>query len=312
MKYVFFDIECSNGHDICSFGYCKTDENFKILKKEDIVINPESKITLAPHDSQGKMELAYSQEYFLKQNPFDFYYPKIKELLTNEKHVLFGHSIGSDFGFLNIACRRYKLPLFEIEGYDTQKLHYKIYKTEHLESLEKIVEELGVEKTFLYHKSSEDAEATMYVAKTIFQENDISLSSPPDVLLECLVKNNLTTIKKKKTFADKVNDLRQAFLDREHIKCKVAFSDGFKIKKTRDQLYIIRKLFEAGYDYTNKILNCDVFILDGQEGNRYNFYKYLRSRGKQLKSRGYDDLMKEIFRSNREQNEGEKEQSKLS
>ena len=73
MKYLFFDIECSNGHDICSFGYCLTDEKFKIIKKEDIVINPESKIVLSKKGEVAKIHLAYSQEYFNKQNPFDFY-----------------------------------------------------------------------------------------------------------------------------------------------------------------------------------------------------------------------------------------------
>ena len=37
MKYLFFDIECADGGKatICSFGYVITDENFKILRRED-------------------------------------------------------------------------------------------------------------------------------------------------------------------------------------------------------------------------------------------------------------------------------------
>ena len=44
MKYLFFDIECSvvskKAAKICAFGYCLTDEQFHILEKEDILINP--------------------------------------------------------------------------------------------------------------------------------------------------------------------------------------------------------------------------------------------------------------------------------
>ena len=66
MKYLFFDIECSNGHNICSFGYVIADQSFCILQKEDIVINPESPILLAPHGKRPKIQLAYSDDY-LKQ-----------------------------------------------------------------------------------------------------------------------------------------------------------------------------------------------------------------------------------------------------
>ena len=191
MKFLFFDIECSNGHDICSFGYCLTDDKFKIIKKEDIVINPESRIVLSKKGEEAKIHLAYSQEYFNKQNPFDFYYPKIYKLLMNKKHRLFGHSIQSDFSYLNIACRRYSLPIMELQGYDTQKLHHIIYKTQHIESLEKIAQELDIEKDFIFHKSSEDAYATMLITKRIFEDNDIDINILHSTYKECIVKNNV-------------------------------------------------------------------------------------------------------------------------
>ena len=54
MKYVFFDIECSNSFvessKICSFGYVLTDEKFNIIKKEDIFINPSGKFKLSDID----------------------------------------------------------------------------------------------------------------------------------------------------------------------------------------------------------------------------------------------------------------------
>ena len=45
MKYLSFDIECADGGKatICSFGYVIADEQFRVLKKEDIVLNPDGK-----------------------------------------------------------------------------------------------------------------------------------------------------------------------------------------------------------------------------------------------------------------------------
>lgn len=41
MRYLFFDIECCNGRDICEFGYVITDTEFNVLEKNDFTINPE-------------------------------------------------------------------------------------------------------------------------------------------------------------------------------------------------------------------------------------------------------------------------------
>ena len=44
MNLVFFDIECASVNKttakICAFGYVVCDENFNIIKKEDILVNP--------------------------------------------------------------------------------------------------------------------------------------------------------------------------------------------------------------------------------------------------------------------------------
>ena len=37
MRYLFFDIECSEGRSICSFGYVLTDCVFNIIEKKDIL-----------------------------------------------------------------------------------------------------------------------------------------------------------------------------------------------------------------------------------------------------------------------------------
>ena len=123
MQYLFFDIECSDGIHICSFGYCLTDENFKVIKKEDIVINPESRFILSKNKKRPKINLAYSEEYFNSKQNFSYYYPKIKKILTQKNQVICGHSILSDFHFLLNACNRYNLQHLDLKGFDIQKLY---------------------------------------------------------------------------------------------------------------------------------------------------------------------------------------------
>ena len=80
MNYCFFDIECANCFGgkgkICSFGYVITDEQFNILEKKDIVINPRSSFNLGPD-----LKLAYTKSEFRQAAPFPDYYDEIGALL---------------------------------------------------------------------------------------------------------------------------------------------------------------------------------------------------------------------------------------
>ena len=138
-KYLFFDIECSNGYNICSFGYCLIGENMKVLAKKDLIINPENRFVLAKKGNRPKIELAYHEEYFYKQDNFKAFYDTIKKLLCDEGYILLGHSVQSDFYFLKYACDRYNLPHFDIKAYDTQLIYKKVFERDHVESLENIL-----------------------------------------------------------------------------------------------------------------------------------------------------------------------------
>ena len=72
MKYLFFDIECADGGKatICSFGYVIADMDFKIIKREDIIINPEGRFFLTGRAGRPDVELAYPIERFKKAPTF--------------------------------------------------------------------------------------------------------------------------------------------------------------------------------------------------------------------------------------------------
>ena len=135
------------------------------------------------------MELAYPEEMFLKQDNFTCYYNEIKTLLSESGYILLGHSIQSDFHFLKYACQRYKLPLFDMEGYDTQKIYQREYQAPHVESLEKIIEHLEIDDSKLtFHRSCDDALATFYVARGICKQREIELPALLEKHNDCLVK----------------------------------------------------------------------------------------------------------------------------
>ncbi|MCI8555033.1 MAG: 3'-5' exonuclease [Clostridia bacterium] len=189
-KYLFFDIECSNGHSICSFGFCIVDKDLKLISKKDLLINPEDKFILAAIGHRPKIELAYPVEQFYKQDNFSYYYEYIKNLLTNSKLTLIGHSVKSDFAFLNMACDRYKLPRLPLSAYDTQKMFLILYKRPHVESLENIINQLEIDTSSLtFHRSCDDAKATFLIAKELCWQQNQTFEELLQSRNDCLFKS---------------------------------------------------------------------------------------------------------------------------
>ena len=177
MDYLFFDIECCDGNHICSFGYVIIDEKFRVLDKQDILINPEKTFKLGRAGFDPEIELAYKQEIFYSQKTFPEFYAGIKKLLNKKDRVLFGHNSGCDINFLLIACNRYDLKNINIKVYDTQKI-YKLYKKDkNVCSLHKILDELKINVPKLEeHKSCDDAEMTMLIVKKMCQEENLTIN----------------------------------------------------------------------------------------------------------------------------------------
>ena len=176
MNNLLFDIECCDGYHICSFGYVIFDNNFKIIKKEDILINPNKKFKLAGKDQEPRIQLAYEESRFRTAEIFIAHYKKIKELLEN--HRLFAHSATSDIMYLNIACERYSLPVYDLEVLDTQRMFAKDFPGKK-QGLESIVSELQIQldENVTYHKSCDDAEISMLVLKERVKRSEADLET---------------------------------------------------------------------------------------------------------------------------------------
>ena len=124
MKNVFFDIECAcvfkNVAKICAFGYVVTDEEFNVLAREEILINPKGKFHLTGRGGNEGLVLPYEYEDFKKYPPFPAAYRKIKNLLEDKEAVVLGHATLNDVNFLNLETKRFHLPSFRFDWHDTQ------------------------------------------------------------------------------------------------------------------------------------------------------------------------------------------------
>ena len=173
MKYVFFDIECAcvfkNTAKICAFGYVITDETFRVLEKEDILINPKGKFHLTDRKGGEGLVLPYEYEDFKKHPAFPAEYARIKALLEDKEAIVLGHATMNDVNYLNLETRRYHLPSFCFDYYDTQ-FFYMNTRSEYTRQvgLGAMAEELGVD--FVPHRAADDAYATMRVCRVLCAE----------------------------------------------------------------------------------------------------------------------------------------------
>lgn len=178
MKYLFFDVECSNCHNgigkICEFGYVLTDEHFNILAKDDIPMSPGkgywSRFDLTGRDGEKDIELAYEYDYYFEQPEFPFFYERIKQLMCDEETICFAYSMGNDIRHVHNTCERYKKKPLSYECYDVQKLvakHLEQKGQMNLEAACRVIvgpnSLIGLEK----HLSRDDAKMEMMIFEAI-------------------------------------------------------------------------------------------------------------------------------------------------
>ncbi len=171
MEYLFFDTECANCFSgtgkICEFGFVLTDENFSVIEKKNILINPDS-----PFDKKGfaisKIKLAYPYPEYYKAKKFPAFYEEIKGLLTAKNRLVIGHGVKSDVKFISDACKRYSLSSFDYEFVDTERLVAKILDRQKRLKLGEIYCDLYPEREPIRcHEALSDAIMTMEIAKAL-------------------------------------------------------------------------------------------------------------------------------------------------
>ena len=159
---------------ICAFGYCVTDEQFHILEKEDILINPQGSFRLTDRRGEHGLVLPYEYASFKSCPKFTEVADRIYNLLQAEDTLVVGHATMNDVKYLNLEAARFNLPPLQYAFADTQFLYMnRVGEFQRQFGLKSIVEELGVD--FVPHRAVDDAYATMKIAEAMCKESDCSL-----------------------------------------------------------------------------------------------------------------------------------------
>lgn len=291
MKYLFFDIECSvvskKAAKICAFGYCLTDEQFHILEKEDILINPLGGFHLTDRKGTQGLVLPYQYNEFKNFPTFVEKEAKIRALLQAEDTIVAGHATVNDVKYLNLETQRFSLPSFAFDFYDTQFVYMtKIKEFSRQFALGKIVEALGVE--FVAHRAVDDAFATMKIAEALCKEANCTFFE----LLQELeitpgrIENYEITPISSAAFIRYRQDLERQKEEREKKKTEFyRFADREKRKRAKDgslknksvcfshpltlETARAKKLLKAAFDqgafFTSHAEQCDLYVCFEEE-----------------------------------------------
>ena len=301
MNYCFFDIECANCFGgkgkICSFGYVITDEQFNILEKKDIVINPRSSFNLGPD-----LKLAYTKAEFRQAAPFPDYYDEIGALLEYPEYVILGYSIENDCNFLRSDCKRYELPSFDFPFYDVQCIVMQLFDLQNMPSLQKALEFFGMHEDQEIHKSDDDAYMTMLAMKGACEHLGITASEllarypiAQGSLKDYEIHSNYKEERERQRAlkdAERQKAISEANRNRirynspnfyafqRHLRRmtsqigdgvlngqRISLSSGYEKNHYRQMLKITELIAQAGGQYVQKASHCSLFVaceeLDG-------------------------------------------------
>ena len=204
MRYLFFDIEASDGnYGICEFGVVITDEKFTPTYQKLYLINPKKKFNTVGRPGRPDVNLSFSIEEYLKAPEYDEVYENIKYCLEQKDVMVFGHAVDNDINYLRKACDRYKLPYINFDAYDVQRMFsYFGRERRRFASLGSVIEELIPEEErtkLIEHRSVDDAYMTMLTLKAMLTELGFSVNDMIDVCKGCKIisKDFIERIKAK-------------------------------------------------------------------------------------------------------------------
>lgn len=183
MKYLFFDIENATSKDrqyrICEFGYVQTYENYSLIKRDNLIIDPKIREDEWDKVVLGRVLTRKMSEYLGNKTLKD-YYEQISKLISESDYV-FGFDPAGDIASLNVDCNRYGLKAICCNVYDTKKLYeYAIGEKCNL-GLAKIVEKENVKCDEKDHDAGTDALNTKELLKVILNKKAETL--------ECVLSN---------------------------------------------------------------------------------------------------------------------------
>lgn len=301
MEYLFFDIECAavfkETAKICAFGYCLCDEQFNIIEKEDVLIDPKGKFHLTDRKGEDGIVLPYDYSVFKTYPPFKSAYEKIRSLLEGKDRLVFGHATMNDVKYLNLETRRFHLPHFSYQFYDTQLLYMTTRKAfDRQYGLDTVLKDLSIELEgeMKMHRAVDDAYATMRIAEELSKAEGCSLKellTRHGVVAGRTAGGRMTVgttaafeayqeekrIRKEQREAERLKFC--TYVDKRRPKKKFLAHDKLFSGKTVSFARVIENdfsrakgmidaLYRLGGTYSFRVETCDVYVGDDREDRR--------------------------------------------
>lgn len=162
MRFLAIDLEACNMYvkgSVFSIGAVCADENFNVLWKRDILINPKCKFATK---FRKPIEFSIDREIIKDMPTFSEQYDSLQELFSGDTLIL-AHSANNDMYMLNSACKRAGMPPFKFDFICTQTIYSAVYDVQNGIGLDRAAEML--ELNFTHHKADDDAEMALYLLK---------------------------------------------------------------------------------------------------------------------------------------------------
>ena len=336
MDYLFYDIECSDGRHMCSFGYVITDEYFNILEKADILINPEAIFHTGAWSKKNRekdpgIELAYPKERFKANPTFPSRYERIQRLLQHDDRKIIGFSHHNDALFLTVACKRYELPIIDYKFYDAQEMFGESRNIVNQVALNAIAEALEVDLSKLVqHRSDDDAEASMLVTKALCKDLGLTIEELIGHCPRCAgevtaegkckyyvreakraekrmraaaVRSNRMTTKNLEEFKKYVRGLKpDPILELTFRGKKVTLNSPYEYKHFKETCLIAKEIAARGGKYVRMGSEADIYVADeqGKRCMRLPHVKRAIAAGKAVETITFGELLTRLSLTEKE------------
>lgn len=335
MRFLFFDLEyaTSRGGEckICEFGYVVTNEQFRVIERENLIINPNIDRSEWDYRVVRTILTRTIKEY--EQNPiFTYYYDRIVRLIKGADFVI-GHSLDGDAKALNDECKRYELPSIDYEFYDVKLFYKQFANTTKDTGVLDILKQLNIKGEENAHDAETDAFNTMLELKGMLESLETSLQELIDLCPEVKDKsenyeihsiqearrrkeeefmNNLSGDGTNDIFKNKINKRRYSqFLDnvkpqkkggKKFKNKKVSISSNYEDHHFRQILNIIQMIVNEGGSFILKATEADIFVkyeaLDEEgltkEDVRLNYVLEANKNGANIEIIDIEELLKRL------------------
>ncbi len=290
MRVLFFDTESANGHSgVCEFGYVFCDDDFQIIEKDNIIMNPKH----VEFSEYVKEILSRDVSEYRRSVDSEFVLPKIKEILDSAD-IIIGHTLVSDFKFLNSDNEFYRLESLKYNYIDVAKIYSRFKGINHPVKLSKMIQDLEIKIDGSLHDALSDALLTYECYKEIgkikgydkvtslFNEYK-SLESKMNSLKKikpCKITKPTNDFEYRKKRIDSIVrnfESNDSVSFNETIGNKKFFiQTTFMTSHFKDAIDLIVKILKGGGKITDSRKSCDIYLFNKNEKlNKFEREEYM-------------------------------------